>query len=420
MKNPSWLYYKGYYEGFQYWNNFKPSDEPTRKQITTFFKGKNDTFTKAVFSEFKIINPPNLKNENSRFQLKTTYPGLLLGIGYTHGIGAIGEFKIGFQLDYVSGLPVVPGSSIKGVIRSAFPLIEKNTDTGLLVFSGEREEDTEMERTKAKWILALLDNINNSEFLNQTIQPKEIIDDNKINYLQKLIAEIFEGIKDVTKEKPEDKYFSIYNRNIFFDAIPVKSEHTKNLLYGDDSVTPHINSFKNPTPLLFLKVLPNVLYQFNFKLHDSSIESNLTKDKLLLLFQKIILDLGIGAKTNVGYGQFSVVNETDQKFDAQKVKKDESIHVPKTLSSIVERITRSQDPIAKLIKAKSEWYGTIIEGKGENVMLVFELDGNKVFLKKKKNKIAGYVEGVSQKVKIIFKTDFLNDTPDFSVTIIAD
>lgn len=303
MNNLSWLLYKGYYEGFGYWHNIKPSDEQTKKQINTFFKNKNRKFTEAKFVDFKQVTAPSIAD--CSFELNTVYPGLLMGSGYTHGIGAIGEFKIGFQLDYTTGLPIIPGSSVKGVLRSVFPLIKLDSNTNELVFAGNSEREKEREKVKAKWIIALIEKIELPDFLIMTIQPKSEDVDNKINYLFALVAEVFEGVRDISKENPDEKYHSIYNRNIFFEAIPILSKHN-GLLYGDDSITPHSKPLKNPIPLLFLKVLPKITYQFYFKLQPSAVENKLNQHNLLLLFQKILLENGIGAKTNVGYGQFEM------------------------------------------------------------------------------------------------------------------
>lgn len=64
---------------------------------------------------------------------------------------------------------------------------------------------------------------------------------------------------------------------------------------------------------MFIKVLPGITFEFRFKLTDSTVEikSNNGVRKISLnanqkaqLFQEIILTVGVGAKTNVGYGQF--------------------------------------------------------------------------------------------------------------------
>jgi len=47
--------------------------------------------------------------------------------------------------------------------------------------------------------------------------------------------------------------------------------------------------------------MPEVVWKFQFDLKSSEL---LTKSQKLNLFKQILLDLGIGAKTNVGYGKF--------------------------------------------------------------------------------------------------------------------
>ena len=64
---------------------------------------------------------PILGNEEHSFELTTTYPGLVLGTGYSHETGTEGEFKLGFYFDWTTGLPVIPGSSVKGILRAAGP-----------------------------------------------------------------------------------------------------------------------------------------------------------------------------------------------------------------------------------------------------------------------------------------------------------
>ena len=96
--------------------------------------------------------------------------------------------------------------------------------------------------------------------------------------------------------------------DVFHDAI-ITDASTPFL--ADDFITPHINRenpkispFSNPTPLMFLKVLPEVTFLFQFDLKDSKDENGLSAKEKKELFEEILKLLGIGAKTNVGYGQF--------------------------------------------------------------------------------------------------------------------
>ncbi len=109
----------------------------------------------------------------------------------------------------------------------------------------------------------------------------------------------------------------VYERDVFFDAVPVDitanniGGNRKQLL-GSDYITPHKNKdgnaeldpFSNPTPLKFLKIMPKVKIEFRFKLENSAVIPALDAGNKRKLFEEIIKTLGAGAKTNVGYGQF--------------------------------------------------------------------------------------------------------------------
>lgn len=247
--NAGYLFYKDYYYGVD-WGNLENNKE--------LFMQKSENLINFEFFQFNF----NLNKHIQSFRLKTIYPGLVLGTGYHHETGVEGEFKIGFYFDYTTGLPIIPGSSIKGLLRSAFPLRGK-------LYKDER----------AQYILSLL---NKDESFD----------------LEALELEIFEGIKDKFAKKSKDKYLPISKRDIFYDAFPISVGD--NGLFSDDFITPHKEPLKNPIPLRFLKISPGVSFQFNFNFKDGLI----TSAEKLKLFLNILLDFGIGAKTNVGYGKF--------------------------------------------------------------------------------------------------------------------
>ncbi|MBU1994376.1 type III-B CRISPR module RAMP protein Cmr6 [bacterium] len=230
--NLGWLFFKDYFSDrdFDYKNL---SSEQNKKVI-------NNKVENIINQGFSRANQQMLGNTS--FELKTTYPGLLIGSGNAHKLpDTEGQAILGFHFDYTSGLPEIPGSSIKGVLRSVF----------------EYEE----------YILSLLD------------------DEDKGQNIKELESAIFD------------------NGDIFFDAVIVQSAK-ENKILGDDFLTPHKEAIKNPIPLRFLKVLPEVTFRFGFELKDDV----LNKTKKERLFKSIILDLGLGAKTNVGYGKFEELN----------------------------------------------------------------------------------------------------------------
>ena len=261
--------------------------------------------------------------ESSSFKLKTIYPGLLIGTGYLHpqtsyfklkydnlkilrkngvnnniinalkktgilnneyvaeedfisdlyknaGISDVdiqnkifkevtfikenNDFQMGFYFDWTTGLPVLPGSTVKGVLRDVFPLREKND-----------------EKKIAK-----------SNYLAEKLNTDKSL---TLISIEKLENSIFEDKGDV-----------------FYDAYVIPEKNVK--IFEEDYITPHPSPFSDPTPLRFLKIAPGVTFKFQFKFKESKIDDSIKitpKDKKEL-FEKILLDFGIGAKRNTGYG----------------------------------------------------------------------------------------------------------------------
>jgi len=247
MSNLGWLFYKDYFKGLDYTNL-------ASEQNSQLIKEKVQTLITqtATFDSSEMLG-------NIHFKATTTYPGLILGSGNAHELPSIeGQAILGFSFDYTSGLPVIAGSSIKGVLRSAFK---------------------------------------HREYI------QELLNDEKID-VKALETEIFD------------------NGDIFFDAVVVGAG--TNLL-GDDYLAPHKDALEDPIPLRFIKVMPNVTFRFDFELSDGI----LSKSEKETLFQKILSDLGLGAKTNVGYGKFSdfkaiaKTKEEIAKEEALKAEKEE-------------------------------------------------------------------------------------------------
>lgn len=193
------------------------------------------------------IPAPIDNEEYITFQATTLYPGLVTGVGIEHGSKKItGGYELGMHFDYTMGMPVIYGSTVKGVLHSYF-----------------------------------------KEFYNGDIDA------------DKLVEDIFCGKND-EKAKP------IYERDVFFDAVIIGS--CNGTFLADDSITPHKEGpLKNPIPIAMLKITPGCTIEFRFKLHDSVIgEQTFTVDKKIELFKEILGTVGIGAKTNVGYGQLKI------------------------------------------------------------------------------------------------------------------
>ena len=255
-QNLGWLYYKELYA-----------------------KGNDATHIKKSFEQLLKINARDESLELAQsFTLTTTYPGLIIGSGYTHGISNDEDVKMGFYFDFTSGLPTLPGSSVKGVLRSLFGY-------------GEKAAYKEQKHT----------------FI-QTLLKKENLN------VEKLAQEIFEGTR-------ESNAINIYKRDKFYEARIVK---TAGGILQEDYITPHKEALKNPRTLKIIKVRGGTSFEFAFELYDTTIDGVfVSSEEKLTLFFELLQYHGIGAKTNVGYGQFE--NKELAKFEAEKKIKREAL-----------------------------------------------------------------------------------------------
>lgn len=264
MRNTGYLFYKEYFKQLTFENG-----------VPKLSFNNDDLYTLKL-----DYNVDELFSAEDHFKLATTYPGLLIGSGYNHEIGdQKNELKLGFFFDYTTGLPCIPGSSVKGVLRDA------------------------CENAEGKYLLSILkelaDGERNSKVKEQVSQF--LTDEKNKNELKNFVQFVFVG------KKNKDDFLPHKERDIFFDAFPISSNNENGKFLANDYITPHkhptnpkLDPFTNPNPIQFLKVLPQVTFQFNFRLTDIGLK----KEIKLELFRQILLDLGVGAKTNVGYGQF--------------------------------------------------------------------------------------------------------------------
>lgn len=221
---------------------------------------------------------------------KTNYPGLLVGSGYlhesnNHGDNKNDELSLGYSFDYVTGLPYIPSSSVKGVLRSAF---------------------------------------NHWEYIKELLGSLKLKGVDNLN-ITELEYQIFgKPSKKEVKDEFKDKVFA--NEDIFHDAIlnEKKEEGVSKKLMAIDNITPHRMNKKllelaEPKPISFIKVAPDIEFMFRFKLVDSIIDDfTVTIKNKLNLFERILMDFGIGSKTNVGYGVLISEDEVEKNKSSKK------------------------------------------------------------------------------------------------------
>ncbi|MDP3453136.1 MAG: type III-B CRISPR module RAMP protein Cmr6 [Bacteroidales bacterium] len=255
-----------------------------KKKLEDWVKTNSSGILSNKWAQYEDISSAQfLKGTFRSFEIKTIYPGLVCGIGYEHEIGYTNEFKHGFSFDYTTGLPYIPGSSVKGTLRSAFKI------------SGYLE--------------SIIDNMQDDSFNPETSKNKLKIPKEYKSHIKwdKLEKSIFEGKEYLTGDPLKSNKI-----DVFFDSFIYKVERDMEFLH-DDYTTSHrqedgsYSPLKEPNPIRFIKVRPEVTFKFQFRLSETVISNDLTltEEIKLEIFKMILLDFGIGAKTNVGYGQFT-------------------------------------------------------------------------------------------------------------------
>jgi CRISPR-associated protein Cmr6 len=279
------------------WLNFK--DEPISGDSKRLFLDKivrYEVFYRKIkefsnlFKKRVDIQKENLKNQQYEIilddcKLKTS-SRLVVGLGSGHVL------ETSLTLHHIFGIPYIPGSALKGVVRMAsfWEIVEKLN----------KKSDEEIERLQ-----------------------KQLYEDE--------ISHSDSG--DILKHK---LLFGAQNFNgllIFLDAYPEINENQQ--IFELDVMTPHYQGYytknqvpgdwENPNPIPFLTVKKGINFCFNvlfdkFRaltlkddgfsekvkeiieewLDDFSQLSEVVKDWL----EKALKEFGVGAKTRLGYGIF--------------------------------------------------------------------------------------------------------------------
>lgn len=208
---------------------------------------------------------------------QTVYPGLLIGTGISHAFGGKGEAALGLCLDYVTGLPYIPGSSVKGILRSAFC---------------------------------------HKEYIKSLLTGAGVVNSENIR-IDELEARIFGNSIDKKKAQYD---VPAKEQDIFYDAIVI----SPGKILATDAITPHrqnteLLELANPNPITMIRIRPDVKFKFQFNLKKETL--GVTDEQKLVIFREILQDLGIGAKTNVGYGSLTESNtKTVPNHSAQATK----------------------------------------------------------------------------------------------------
>ena len=230
--------------------------------------------------------------------MKVLYPGLLMGTGYPHMTEhAISEIQFGFSFDAVTGLPYYPGSSLKGTLRTPF-------DHALQ--QAKKEQDAEQVAAQAAEYQAYLVDLFHQAGATE-MDTGKLAAFTSLTFAGQLPGETEACLPMAVR----DVFYDTYPIGFSRDGAPAK-------IVDIDHITPHIDlkthkqaPLQNPTPLTLLRVMPDTCFKFHMRLHDFVLEGKtyVTAAQKLEVFQQVLEDFGIGAKTHTGYGNLELVDE---------------------------------------------------------------------------------------------------------------
>ncbi|RMA96969.1 type III-B CRISPR module RAMP protein Cmr6 [Hydrogenothermus marinus] len=247
-------------------NRFKINSKNFEKEVVENTKERVENYRNYLIKGNgnknlnKILEKIKERQKNSSdcsYQL-TTKSRLIIGLG----ISSVLETSI--KLHHIYGIPYIPSSAIKGVLRAyrIWKLANwdeekyKEIETRIDDYKGKPEENISEEEKKIIEI-----------FGNQNQKGKLIILD--------AYPEKFEG----------------------FD-VDIMNPHYPNYYTNDKNPEPPAD-WQNPTPITFLAIPEGTTFNFYFK-NAESYDRDL--EKLRIDLQEAFEKIGIGAKTSLGYG----------------------------------------------------------------------------------------------------------------------
>ncbi len=236
------------------------------------------------------------------------------------GIGETTAAEIGMTFDYSLGVPYIPASSIKGVVRFAYlqNLVENITSTNdnklmesLKFIKKDKEKNDEDD--KDKYYLEENDEKTNVYLLfggDKKRRTKHQNDYNDNDYNDWEVENTYKG---------SVIFFDAYPVNLPKLTIDIINIHYPNY-YNNNNEPPR--DIMNPILIKFLTVAEGTEFIFRYAINRNKIKEELKKrkndnindiyennyDKIIENFKNVFINAitknGIGAKTNLDYGIF--------------------------------------------------------------------------------------------------------------------
>ena len=222
------------------------------------------------------------------------------------GLGAAHVLETGITLHRLFGLPIIPGSALKGAART-WALLKLAEELGVPILSPKEaaaKSQTPLEKFEAV-ILSQESEREQAALLSQLLQDDAIPERALIRNL---------SLQELRKKwQPFFEVFGSTDRAgsvIFFDAIPLEVPKFQldimNPHYPNYYRTPEKNppaDWESPNPVFFLTVTET---PYRFAIASHSEQGNRLLDLAEKWLKGALTELGIGAKTNADYGFWDV------------------------------------------------------------------------------------------------------------------
>lgn len=294
--------------------NFELALKRTNKYILKYTKyiiQKNFEKNIKTYRE-KLLNPKKTKEINKFLEkihkrqkkicdseiLLTTKSRLVIGLGLENVL------ETSLKLHYIYGIPYIPASAIKGVLKAY--RIWKLADWNIYKFFVVENliENYEIKKFN-KLKKGLIENLKEKNFDKKF---KEIDSELSKEDIKKIRQKTIDFIDSISKKEIE-KIVEIFGNQkqkgklIFLDAYTEKFEgfdidivNSHFPEYYDENKNAPPEDWQNPIPITFLTIPESTTFRFYFKnsnVYDSCLEHDL---------KEAFLNIGIGAKTSLGYG----------------------------------------------------------------------------------------------------------------------
>jgi CRISPR type III-B/RAMP module RAMP protein Cmr6 len=219
------------------------------------------------------------------------------------GLGSASVYETNINLHHIYGIPFIPASSIKGIVRS-WAIEELNTNN-----IPENEQKEPLINAESR---ALQNNADFCKIFGCPSDTQEVLFDDDGKPQKK------EKNKFKTKSKPvalrnqwdKTKGQEHQGNVIFFDAYPT----AKSVIVEPDIMNPHYSEYYdgktppadylNPVPIIFLTVARGTSFQFVIGIKNA--EHKLLLEKTKKWLEEALENKGIGAKTAIGYGFMTI------------------------------------------------------------------------------------------------------------------